>query len=339
MDAIRGLPQLSRRQFVRGAGMAGVGLLAGCGFARLPGRESTRVARVGLLRSSSLQLSAPFLDAFRQGMDEQGYREGQDYVLELRHAEGRNERLPTLAAELVRLNVDVILTSGLAAIGAARHATTTIPIVFAAAGDPVGAGLVASLARPGGNATGLSIVAGDEAAKRLELLKEAVPGMTRVAVLWNPSSSGAQFAQTEVAAQALGLQVLSLPLGSPDDLDGVQAAAIAGGADGLLLVTGAGSATHVPQVAAFAAEHRLAGISQEPGFARAGGLMEYGPNIAQNYRRAAAYVAKILKGARPADLPVEQPMRFDLVINLQTAQVLGLVIPERVLLQATEMLR
>jgi putative ABC transport system substrate-binding protein len=272
-------------------------------------------------------------------MDAQGYREGQDYVLELRYAEGRNERLPALAEELVRLNVDVILTSGLAAIGAARQATTTIPIVFAAAGDPVEAGLVASLARPGGNATGLSLVAGDEAAKRLELLKEAVPGLSRVAVLWNPSTVGAQFAQTEVAAQALGLQVLSLQLGSPGDLDRVQAAAIAGGADGLLLVTGAGSATHVPQVAAFAAENRLPWISQEAGFARAGGLMEHGPNITENYRRAAYYVDRILKGAQPADLPVERPMRYDFIINAKTAQALGLTIPPHVLLQATEVIQ
>jgi putative ABC transport system substrate-binding protein len=329
----------SRRQFVQGTGMAELGLPAGCGLARLPGREPKRVARVGLLHASSLQLHAPFRDAFRQGMDAQGYREGQDYVLELRYAEGRNERLPALAEELVRLNVDVILTSGVAAIGAARQATTTIPIVFAAAGDPVEAGLVASLARPGGNATGLSIVAGDEAAKRLELLKEAVPGLSRVAVLWNPSAGVAQFRQTEVAAQALGLQVLSLRLGGPDDLDGVQAAAIAGGADGLILVTGAGSATHVPQVAAFAAEHRLPGMSQETGFARAGGLMEHGPNITENYRRAATYVDKILKGTSPADLPVERPMRYEFIINLQAARALGLTIPASILQQVTEIIQ
>ncbi len=160
-----------------------------------------------------------------------------------------------------------------------------------------------------------------------------------MAVLWNPSTVGAQFAQTEVAAQALGLQVLSLQLGSPGDLDSVQAAAIAGGADGLLLVTGAGSATHVPQVAAFAAENRLPGISQEAGFARAGGLMEYAPNVTENYRRAAAYVDKILKGARPAELPIQRPTTFDFVINLRTAQALGLTIPPAVLQQATEIIQ
>jgi putative ABC transport system substrate-binding protein len=159
-----------------------------------------------------------------------------------------------------------------------------------------------------------------------------------VAVLWNPSSGGRQFAQTEVAAQALGLQILSLQLGSPDDLDSVQAAAIAGGADGLLLVTSAGSATHVPQVAAFAAKNRLPGISQETGFARAGGLLEYGPNVTENYRRAAAYVDKILKGASPADLPVEQPTKYDFLINLQAARALGLTIPQSLLLQATEVM-
>jgi putative tryptophan/tyrosine transport system substrate-binding protein len=335
----------SRRQFVQGGSMAGLGLLAWCGLARLPGSEPKRVVRVGVLHAASPQLTGPQLDAFRQGMDAQGYREGQDYTLELRHAEGRNERLPALAEELVRLKVDVILTSGLAAIGAARQATKTIPIVFAAAGDPVGAGLVASLARPGGNATGLSIVAGDEAAKRLELLKEAVPGLSRVAVLWNPSSGEAlrlaagQFAQTEVAAQALHLQVLSLQLASPADLDSVQAAALAGGVDGLILVTGAGSATHVPQVAAFAAENRLPGISQETGFARAGGLMEYGTNVTENYRRAAAYVDKILKGTSPADIPVERPTKYEFIINLQTARALGLTIPPQVLAQATEVIQ
>jgi putative ABC transport system substrate-binding protein len=271
-------------------------------------------------------------------MDVQGYVEAQDYVLELRHAEGRNERLPDLAEELVRLKVDIILTSGVVAIGAARNATTTIPIVFAATGDPVAAGLVASLARPGGNATGLTSNAPQISGKRLELLKQAAPGLSRVAVLWNPSSGGRQIAQTEVAAQALGLQLLSLQLGSPDDLDSLQEAAIAGGADGLLLATGAGSATHVPQVAAFAAKNRLPGISQEPGFARAGGLMEYTPNFTENYRRAAAYVDKILKGTSPADLPVEQPTKYEFLINLKTARAIGLTIPPSVLQQATEVI-
>jgi ABC-type uncharacterized transport system substrate-binding protein len=330
----------SRRQFLRGSlALAGIGLFSGCGLAPRQVSEPKRVARVGVLHASSPELTPPFLDAFRQGMDAQGYVEGRDYVLELRHAEGRNERLPDLAEELVRLKVDVILTSGIAAIGAARNATTTIPIVFAATGDPVAAGLVASLARPGGNVTGLSSNTPELGGKRLELLKQAVPGLSRVAVLWNPSSGGRQFAQTEVAAQALGLQILSLQLGSPDDLDSVQDVAIAGGADGLLLVTVAGSATYIPQLAAFAAKNRLPGIADVTGFARAGGLMEYRPSFTENYRRAATYVDKILKGTSPADLPVEQPTKYELLINLQAARAIGLTIPQSVLQQATELIQ
>jgi len=329
-----------RRQFVQGGlALAGLALLFGCGLVPRQTTEPKRVARVGVLHASSPELTPPFLDAFRQGMTMQGYTEGQDYVLELRHAEGRNERLPALAEELVRLEVDVILTGGIAGIGAARNATTTIPIVFAATGDPVGAGLVASLARPGGNVTGLSSNAPELSGKRLELLKQAVPGLSRVAVLWNQSSGGRSFAQTEVAAQAFGLQILSLQLGSPDDLDSVQEAAIAGGADGLLLVTGAGSATYIPQLAAFAAKNGLPGIADSAGFAHAGGLMEYVPNFTENYRRAAAYVDKILKGAKPADLPVQQPTTYDFVINLKTAQAIGLTIPQSVLQQATEVIQ
>jgi putative ABC transport system substrate-binding protein len=262
----------------------------------------------------------------------------------LRFAEGREERYLELAAELVRLNVDVILTSGIALTAAAKRATTTIPIVFATAGDPVESGLVESLARPGGNATGLSITAGDEAAKRLELLRDTVPGLSRVAVVWNPSTPGqsstlGQFVQTEAAARALGLQVVSLPLGSPDDLNSVLADAIGGGANGLILVTGAGSAMHIPRVAAFAATNRLPGMSQEQGFALAGGLMQYGPNLTEHYHRAAAYVDKILNGAHPADLPVERPSRHDFIINLRTAQAIGLTIPPSVLQQATEVIQ
>jgi len=333
-----------RRQFVQGSlALTGLALLSGCGLVPWQTTEPKRVARVGVLQASSPELTPPFLDAFRQGMDAHGYTEGRDYVLELRHAEGRNERLPDLAEELVRLKVDIILTSGIAAIGAARNATTTIPIVFAATGDPVAAGLVASLARPGGNATGLPSNAPQISGKRLELLKQAAPGLSRVAVLWNPSSEGAsrggQFAQTEVAAQALGLQMLSLQLAIPDDLNSVQEAAIAGGADGLLLATGAGAATHVPQVAAFAVKNRLPGIADVPGFARAGGLMEYTPNFTENFRRAATYVDKILKGTSPADLPVEQPTKYEFLINLKTAQAIGLTIPQSVLQQATEVIQ
>jgi putative ABC transport system substrate-binding protein len=301
--------------------------------------QPKRDARLGFLHATSQQFAGENLDAFRDGMRTHGYVEGQDYVLDARYAEGRNERMSDLAAELVRLKVDLILTSGIAGIRAAKQATTTIPIVFAVVSDPVGAGFVASLARPGGNATGLTINAGNEAAKRLELLKETVPGLSRVGVIWTPSSVVSQFEQTEVAARALGMQVLSLQLGGPDDLDKVQAAAVDGGAEGLILVTGAGSASHLAQVATFATKHRLPGISQESGFARAGGLMQYGPNIPENYRRAAAYAARILRGSNPADLPVEQPTKYDFIVNLRTARTFGLTIPDVILLQATEVIQ
>jgi putative tryptophan/tyrosine transport system substrate-binding protein len=327
----------SRRQLVRASlTLAGLGLLAGCGIPLAPAARSARLHRIGCLLPGTPAQSAPNLEAFRRGLHEHGLAEGQNVALLLRYWEGRAERLPELADELVRSNVDVILTSGNAAISALGRATTTIPIVFAVGG--VASGLVASLARPGGNVTGLTNSAGDEAAKRLDLLRQTVPTLSRVAVL-SSQATLSQLALTEAAAQALGLQVLPLRLDSPDDLDGVQAAILAGGVDGLVLVTGASSLTYVPRVAAFAATNRLPTISQEQGFARAGGLMEYGPNITENYRRAAAYVDRILKGASPADLPVERPTRYDFIINLETAQAVGLTIPQPVLQQATEVIQ
>lgn len=330
----------SRRQFVRRTvALAGLGLLTGCSLPFIPSAQRARLYRVGCLLPQAPTQVASTLGAFRQGLGEQGYSEGENIALEVRYAEGRPERLPELAGELASLEVHVILTGSNDAIRAARQATATIPIVFAVAGDPVAEGFVASLARPGGNATGLTQSAGEESAKRLELLKEAVPGMSRVGVLWNQSTA-VSFRDTEVAARALGVEVLTLELRGPDDLDTVLAAATAGHADGLIGVGAALVATLAPQIVDFAARYRLPGMyAHTVTFPQRGGLMAYGPDLFDNYRRAATYVDKILKGANPADIPVERPSKFDFVINLRTAQSLGLIMPQSVLAQATEIIQ
>jgi putative ABC transport system substrate-binding protein len=283
--------------------------------------------------------SAASLEAFRRGLHELGRVEGQDIALELRYADGWEEALPGLFAELVGAHVDVIVTAGTVATRAAQRATATIPIVFATADDPLRAGLVASLARPGGNTTGLALNAGEEGAKRLQLFKEAFPLMSRVAILWTGSLEG-RFRETEAAAPALGIQVVSLELSSPDQVDAVLAGAITGRADGLLALGAALFAPVATRVVAFAAAHRLPVMASNtsPPWRNAGVLMSYGGNIAENWRSAAAYVDKILKGAKPGDLPVQRLTKYDFVINLKTAQALGVTIPQSVLLQATEII-
>jgi putative ABC transport system substrate-binding protein len=287
----------------------------------------------------------PSFDAFREGLRELGWVEGQNLAIEYRWAEERRDRLPALAAELVRLPVDVIFASTGEAFNAARDATTTIPIVFRGVGDVVALGLVASLAQPGGNFTGLSLTTGVElGGKRLQLLKEAVPGVTRVAVLWRPGqvlswedSLGGKAAQA--AAQALGVQLQVVQAQSPDDFDGAFEAMTREGAEALYVTSASLFFVHRQRLMALALERRLPTISWRAQMAEAGGLMAYGPNLDDEFRRAAAYVDKILRGAKPGDLPIEQPMRFDLVINLKTAQALGLTIPPVVLFQADEVIR
>jgi putative tryptophan/tyrosine transport system substrate-binding protein len=333
----------SRRQFLRGSlAVAGLSLLSGCGIPFGPSARRGELYRVGCLQSSTPPSTGgePTLEAFRQGLREHGYIEGRQVVLEVRYSEGRDERLPELAAELVGLHVDVIMTGGGASgatVRAAQQATSTIPIVFVNVVDPVASGLVESLARPGGNVTGLTQSAGQESAKRLQLLQEVLPGLSRVAV-WGQQSLQSTFRETEVAAQALGLEVLSLVLSGPDDLGAVQAATITGRADGLIGLPGPLLPQLKPQILDFTARHRLPAMYAQSSWARDGGLMNYGPSQAENYRRAAYYVDRILKGAKPADLPVEQPSRFEFSINLQTAQALGLTIPRSVLQQATEVI-
>jgi putative ABC transport system substrate-binding protein len=269
-----------------------------------------------------------------------GYVEGQNIAIEARWAEGKYERLPGLAAELVRLKMDTIVAYGVA-IQAAQQATGTIPIVMAAVIDPVGADFVASLARPGGNITGLSSMAPEMVGKQLELLKEVVPAVSRVALLGNPANQGnaAQMREAQDTARQLGVQLQPLEVRSPAEIDGAFAAITAERAGAVIVFADAVLLDHRRRIADLAARRRLPMVSVMVENVEAGGLMAYGPSIAERFRRAATYVAKILKGAKPADLPVEQPIKFELVINMKTAKALGLTIPQSVLLRADELIQ
>src|SRR5438093_482377 len=305
-------------------------------------QQPTKVHRIGRLSPGSPTEPNPNLEAFRQGLRDLGYVEGQDLVIEQRYAEGSEERLHDLAAELVRLKVDVIVAAGSPAIRAAQHATRTIPIVMAAPPDAVAAGFVASLANPGGNITGLSWLGAVLPGKRLEILKETVPQSARIAVLANPAyeAYGTWMNNLTVAAQELGLQLHVLELHSADELDSAFAAMTREGADALLVLTDPARMYSLSgRIADLAAESRLPAMYDWREYVAAGGLMSYGPSLPDIHRRAATYVDKILKGAKPADLPVEQPMKFDLVINLKTAKALGLTIPPSMLFQADEVIR
>jgi putative ABC transport system substrate-binding protein len=282
------------------------------------------------------------MEAFRQGLRDLGYVEGQNLIIEWRWAEGREERLPDLAAELVRLQVEVIVVGGVTAIRAVQHATSTIPIVMAANYDPVGEGFIASLARPGGNTTGLSLLSAELPGKRLELLKETVPQSTRVAVLANPAAVSYKpyLNNLIVAARALGLHLHVVELRRLDELDAAFAVLPGVGVDALIVISDpALMDSLLGRVTDLAATHRLPAMYSWRMYVEAGGLMSYGPNLPDIYRRAATYVDKILKGATPADLPVEQPMKFELIINLKTAQALVLTIPPSILFQADEVIR
>jgi putative ABC transport system substrate-binding protein len=295
------------------------------------------VRRIGLLNAASLFAARTNVGAFQQGLRTLGYVEGQNLAIEYRYANGQLERLPELAAELVRLRVEVLVAGGAFAIRAAQHATRTTPIVMAGTSDAVAAGFVASLAHPGGNITGLSDLSADLPEKRLELLKETVPQSTRIAMLADPASSyyASRRHNLTVAARALGVHLHVVELHRADELASAFAAMTREGVDALLVIEGGLlSADLRVQTVDRAATHRLPAMYERKQTVAAGGLMSYGPNIAENYRRAATYVDKILKGATPADLPVEQPTKFELVINLKTAQALGLTIPPTLLFLA-----
>ena len=269
-----------------------------------------------------------------------GYVEGQNIAIESRSAEGKDDRLPALAADLVRSKVDVIVAASGAATRAVQQTTRTIPIVMSLVSDPVGSGLVASLARPGGNVTGLTIMAPDLMAKQLELLKEVVPKVTRVALLQNPDNpaSAAQLREAEAAARALRIQPETLEARNPQEIEGAFAAMIRKRAGALLILSAAIFFTQRRQIAELAAKGRLPSIVGTRDYPDAGGLMAYGPSLPDLERRAASFVDKVLRGAKPADLPVEQPTKFELVINLKTAKALGLTIPPSVLGRADQII-
>jgi putative ABC transport system substrate-binding protein len=302
---------------------------------------SGRVPRVGILFTGAPPPeSVRGVEAFRRGLRALGYVEGRNIALEYRWAaEGKPDQLPDLAADLVRLRVDVILAQTGSHTLAAKRATSTIPIVMGAVSDPVGSGLVTSLARPGGNVTGSSLLAPQVAGKLLELLKEAVPEASRVAALVNPEGSVLAQREVEAAAKVLGVQLQLLDVRDPKDLDRAFQAATAARAQAVITIPSPFFAAHRARVAELALKSRLPAVSFETGFADAGGLLSYGPNIPDSFRRAATYVDKILKGAKPADLPVEQPTKFELLVNLKTAKALGLTIPPSVLIRADQVIQ
>jgi putative ABC transport system substrate-binding protein len=303
-------------------------------------QQAAKVARIGYL-AASLAATPHLPEAFRQGLRDLGYVEGRNVVIEYRDAEGKFERLPALAAELVAIKVDVVLAPPTVAALAAKQATRTLPIVFAAVADPVGSGLVTSLARPGGNITGLSNLAPELVGKCLEQLTQAVPGVSRVAVLWQPGAVPERTEKdmlkgAEVAARALGVRPQFVEARGPADFDRAFSDMTKARAGALTVLGSTMFGNERRRLVDLAAKNRLPAVYPWREFVDAGGLMAYGPNVADLYRRAATYVDKILKGAKPGDLPVEQPTKFELVINLKTAKALGLTIPQSLLLRADE---
>jgi putative ABC transport system substrate-binding protein len=309
-----------------------LGMFAGPITARA--QPAVKVPRIGVLYSGAPTTSSHTAAAFEQSLREQGYVDGRNIVVERRFGEARAERMSEIAAELVRLKVDVIVTSTDAGIAMVKQQTQTIPIVMVNSTDPVGTGFVASLARPGGNVTGLSTLSPELSVKRLELLKEAFPRLARVAIIWNPDIQGAalDYKGTEDAARSLHLQIQSVEVRRADDLDRAFSAVTTGRAEAFILpIVNPLAFANRDQIVKFALRNRLPSIYGAREFVDAGGLMAYGPSIADGWRRAAIYVDKILKGAKPAELPVEQPTRFELVINLKTAKILGVTIPPSLL--------
>jgi putative ABC transport system substrate-binding protein len=312
-------------------------LITGFVQAQQPGK----VPRIGFLITSSPSAIAPRMDAFRQGLRELGYVEGKNILLERRHADGKSDQLPTLAAELVSLQVDVIVSSGPTATRPAKEATSTIPIVMTFDDDPVGSGFVVSLARPGGNITGLSTLSPQISGKQLELLKEIVPRLGRVAVIGTSTRQGTaqNLKEMELAAGSFGVKLQYLDAPDPKDIENIFRAARKGQADGVLVLQSPVLNSQRAQIADLALKSRLPATYPRREFVEDGGLMSYGVSISDLDRRAATYVDKILKGAKPADLPVEQPTKFELVINLKAAKQIGLTIPPNVLARADKVIR
>jgi putative tryptophan/tyrosine transport system substrate-binding protein len=330
--------RLSRRAFVVGA--TSLGLLAGCG--RWPGQAEppAKVARIGMLSPGPPGERLGAWAAFHQALVDLGYVEGQNISFEYRYADGRNDRWDVFAAELVQIPVDLIFTPNTPAALAARRATSSIPIVLPV-GDPVATGLAQSLARPGANVTGLTNISVQLSGKRLELLQETVPRLSRVAMLWQPANAveTRDWEETQAAARLLGVELQSVELYQPFDLEGAFAALARGRVEAVLVRGTAMSEHGFSQVGDLGRRFRLPVMADRRALVEAGALMAYGPSLADQYRRAAAFVDKILKGAKPADLPVEQPMTFEFVVNLKTAQAIGITFPNEIMLQVTEVIQ
>jgi putative ABC transport system substrate-binding protein len=302
-------------------------------------QQPARVPRIGFLTRAS---GDPAAEALRQGLREFGYVEGKNVLIEYRYAEGGSQLLSELAKELVRLNVDLIITASTEPSLAAQRATRTIPIVMGGGGDPVAAGLVASLARPDGNITGVTTISVDLSGKRLELLNEVAPQISPIAVLWIPTAKGnkLQMKETETAAKSLRFHLQPMPVEESTDFESAFSAIARGGARSLIVLASPVFASHRSRIAQFVTQSRLPAIYPTSGYVDAGGLMSYGPNVSDLYRRAASYVDKILrKGAKPADLPVETPTKFELVINLKAAKQIGITIPDSVLYRVDRVIK
>ena len=323
---------MKRRDFIAFLGVAVWPVVA-------QAQQAGKIYRIGMFTAGAPLLSKTW-SIFTNGLKELGWTEGKNIVFERQYAENNLDRLPELAAELVRLDVDVIVAFGTLAPLAAKQATSTIPIVMTAAGDPIGSGLVASLARPGGNVTGMSLMAPDLAGKRLELLKEVLPRLARVAVIWNAANpySRLVFEETRGVAKTLATEIQSLEVRGPGDFDGALDSAMRKRVDALVAVEDPLTFNHRIQIADFCAENRLPGIYGLREFADAGGLMAYGASQEDLFRRAVGFVDRILKGVKPADLPTQQPTKFELVVNLKTAKALGLEIPPMLLARADEVI-
>jgi putative ABC transport system substrate-binding protein len=304
-------------------------------------QQSAKIPRIGVLNALSATTVSTRMEAFKKGLSELGYAEGHNIVIEYRHAADSADRLPALVAELITSRVDVIVAVGSQAVRAAQKATKSVPIVMTGSSDPVGTGFAASLARPGGNITGLSLLSPELSGKRLELLKEIAAGVVRVAVLWNPDDPPAVLSlkETESAAQVLGIKVHDVEARVPDDFDRAFTSVNKSRSGGLVILPAPIMTVYAGRIADFARTSKLPAISFSNEFPEAGGLMSYGANFFDLFRRAATYVDKILKGSKPAELPVEQPTKFELVINLKSAKQIGLTIPPNVLARADRVIR
>jgi putative tryptophan/tyrosine transport system substrate-binding protein len=310
-------------------------------YGRAEAQQTSKMVRIGVLDANSQAVAAGRIEAFRQGLRELGHSEGQNILIETRYADGKLDRIPALVAELLKLKIDVLVVSSTPGAAAAKKAVKSIPIVFFGVTDPVGAGLVPSLARPEGNITGLTNVAAVLSGKRLELLKETSPRVARVAILWDPNVLGSvpQWNESQLPAKELGIHLHSMKVSNTDEYNGAFASALKAGSNALAVTLNPLANSNQKQVVNLAIHHRLPAIFPRADYVESGGLMSYGPMITAEGRDAARLVDKVLKGARPAEIPVEQPTKFELVINLKTAKQIGLTIPPNILARADRVIR